>query len=101
MGSFRRKDANLAGSKKGPRKAQMDENVRTFVDAWSTLREKVVDVLLKMGNMRYENQDGQYRHGAIRFLWQPPIICSNFLRYAIGNKLVFSCRSFLFFTLRL
>lgn len=78
---FRQKSVSGLTVKKGARKEVASEDIKNFISFWTSEREKVVEVLLKMTAMSFESSDGRSRNCAIRFLWQPPIVCPNFLRF--------------------
>uniref|UniRef100_A0A0N5AEA3 Asparaginase n=1 Tax=Syphacia muris TaxID=451379 RepID=A0A0N5AEA3_9BILA len=90
----RQKSLSAITAKKTGRKAQVEESAKLFIDDWAVSRERILDVLQKMVTMNFQAADGQIRNAAIRFLWQPPIVCSNFVDIIASYRIVVQFNTF-------
>ncbi|VDM41653.1 unnamed protein product [Toxocara canis] len=75
----KQKSAAYSGVKRC-RKALLENEDAEFVDRWIVDRQEILTVMQRALSLSVTDAEGKKRHAAIKYLWEPAIICPNFMR---------------------
>ncbi|VDK63252.1 unnamed protein product [Anisakis simplex] len=76
----KQKNQAYATTAKRGRKVLFEHGDDEFMDRWVMDRERIVTVIQRLLSLTATDSEGKTRRAAVKFLWAPAIVCSNFMR---------------------
>uniref|UniRef100_F1KR65 Condensin complex subunit 1 n=1 Tax=Ascaris suum TaxID=6253 RepID=F1KR65_ASCSU len=75
----RQKNMAFFGARRG-RKAVLERGEDEFMDRWVAERQKVLTAIQRALSLCGTDAEGKRRRAAIKYIWEPAIVCPNFMR---------------------
>lgn len=90
------------GARRG-RKAVLERGEDEFMDRWVAERQKVLTAIQRALSLCGTDAEGKRRRAAIKYIWEPAIVCPNFMRslyliHYLALHLLLTCLLFYHFS---